>query len=80
MSCPVCNGYPGCPVCSTESTIECRACDGAGYDEDGFTCEICAGMGYMDSDDEPDWDSIFEERRERDHESYSDLLDDEKDN
>lgn len=44
----------------------------------GYTnCPVCGDDGY---DDEPDWDTIFEERRERDHESYSDLLDDEKDN
>lgn len=44
----------------------------------GYTnCPVCGDNGY-DDDDEPDWDTIFEERRESDYESCSDLLDDEK--
>lgn len=64
MSCPVCNGLPGCPVCSEISTIECQACDGRGYDEDGFECAYCEGSGSVDADDEPDWDNIRDERNE----------------
>ena len=39
MSCPVCNGYPGCPCCSPEpQTVTCAACKGTGeiyYNIDG---------------------------------------------
>lgn len=39
MSCPVCNGLPGCPCCSPEPNMTtCPACGGAGeiyYNEDG---------------------------------------------
>ena len=31
MSCPVCNGYPGCPSCTPEPRmITCPACNGTG--------------------------------------------------
>ena len=39
MSCPVCNGLPGCPVCGD-------------WDDD--------------EDNEPDWDTIRDERMEDD--------------
>ena len=78
MSCPVCNGLPCCPVCSDEPNY-CTECEGTGMDEEGYICEVCHGAGIIE-DDEPDWDTIFEERRERGYESYSDLLDDEKNN
>lgn len=39
MSCPVCNGLPGCPCCSPElSLTTCPACGGTGeiyYDDNG---------------------------------------------
>lgn len=39
MSCPVCNGYPGCPCCSPEPLmITCPVCNGTGkiyYNENG---------------------------------------------
>lgn len=39
MSCPVCNGYPGCPCCSPEpQMVTCPACKGTGeiyYNSDG---------------------------------------------
>ncbi len=39
MSCPVCNGYPGCPCCAPEpQMITCPACTGSGkiyYNGDG---------------------------------------------
>lgn len=30
MSCSVCNGYPGCPCCSEDSTVNCSNCQGDG--------------------------------------------------
>lgn len=39
MSCPVCNGYPGCPCCSPgPHYVTCPVCNGIGYtyyNEDG---------------------------------------------
>lgn len=64
MSCPVCNGLPGCPVCE-DVAIDCKICDGTGYDEDGAECPVCSGYGYVEDDDEPDWDTIRDERNER---------------
>lgn len=32
MSCPVCEGHPGCPCCATEPRmITCPDCNGTGY-------------------------------------------------
>lgn len=63
MSCSVCNGVGMCPVCE-DSGIDCRICDGAGYDENGHMCPVCSGLGYVDEDNEPDWDNIRDERNE----------------
>lgn len=62
MSCSVCNGLPGCPVCSDEPSW-CYECEGTGMDEDGFACKYCNGEGIVE-DNEPDWDNIRDERNE----------------
>lgn len=40
MSCSICHGYPGCPVCSQDSaTMRCPECQGEGltayFNQDG---------------------------------------------
>lgn len=47
MSCSVCNGFPGCPCCSEDNTIDCPNCRGEGkvdiyFDEygEGVSFEI----------------------------------------
>ncbi len=59
MSCAVCCGHPGCPVCSPEPRmIDCPECGGNGcftYYEEGEEmmqeCECCQGEGMIEYDD-----------------------------
>lgn len=59
MSCTVCWGYPGCPVCSPEPVmIECPECNGSGYNiyyegmgEVVEECECCKGEGMIEDNE-----------------------------
>lgn len=84
MSCPVCNGLPGCPCCAPEPKYTtCPECSGDGgvfYNEDGEELSRVE-YGKLSAQDQQGWDfepcercdgrgEIEEEPYEPDYDDY----------